>query len=66
VASRRLAIRRVELEAPRADEVLVKITNCGVCGTDRGCLHGLEPYPLPGVFGHEGAGIVERSAPTLL
>lgn len=56
---RRIAIEEVELEGLRADEVLVRVTSCGVCGTDRGCLHGLEPYPAPGVLGHEGAGTVE-------
>ena len=34
-----------------------------MCGTDRGCIHGLEPYPTPGVLGHEGAGIVESVGP---
>ncbi len=57
---RKLSIESVELEGPRAEEVLVRITSCGVCGTDRGCIHGLEPYPTPGVLGHEGAGIVEE------
>lgn len=55
----KIQIEDVELEAPRADEVLIKVTSCGVCGTDRGCIHGIEPYPSPGVLGHEGAGIVE-------
>jgi NADPH:quinone reductase-like Zn-dependent oxidoreductase len=57
--SREIALESVELDAPRADEVLVRVTHAGVCGTDRGCIHGLEPYPTPGVLGHEGAGIVE-------
>jgi aryl-alcohol dehydrogenase len=57
--SRKIALEEVELEAPRADEVLVRITHAGVCWTDRGCIHGLEPYPTPGVLGHEGAGVVE-------
>lgn len=56
---RSIKLEDVELEEPRADEVLLKITSCGVCGTDRGCLHGQEPYPSPGVLGHEGAGTVE-------
>lgn len=56
----RIKVEAVELEGPRGEEVLVRITSCGVCGTDRGCLHGLEPYPTPGVLGHEGAGIVEE------
>lgn len=60
---RRIRIETVELEGPRAEEVLVRVTSCGVCGTDRGCIHGLEPYPTPGVLGHEGAGIVEEVGP---
>jgi aryl-alcohol dehydrogenase len=56
----KIELEEVELEPPRDDEVLVRITSAGVCGTDRGCIHGLEPYPTPGVLGHEGAGIVEE------
>lgn len=56
-----IKIESVELEAPRAGEALIRVTSCGVCGTDRGCLHGLEPYPTPGVLGHEAAGIVEET-----
>ena len=56
---RSIRLEEVELEGPREDEVLVRITSCGVCGTDRGCIHGMEPYPTPGVLGHEGAGTVE-------
>ncbi|MBE7245892.1 MAG: alcohol dehydrogenase catalytic domain-containing protein, partial [Actinomycetospora chiangmaiensis] len=59
VTRRTIRIEAVELEDPRDDEVLVRVTSCGVCGTDRGCIHGLEPYPTPGVLGHEGAGVVE-------
>jgi aryl-alcohol dehydrogenase len=57
---RKIELEQVELDAPRDDEVLIRITSCGVCGTDRGCIHGLEPYPTPGVLGHEGAGVVEE------
>ncbi|SMP72222.1 NAD(P)-dependent alcohol dehydrogenase [Novosphingobium panipatense] len=59
VTRRLIALEEVELEGPREDEVLVRVTSCGVCGTDRGCLHGQEPYPTPGVLGHEGAGTIE-------
>lgn len=58
--NREIHLDEVELDAPRRDEVLIRITSCGVGGTDRGCIHGLEPYPTPGVLGHEGAGIVEE------
>jgi aryl-alcohol dehydrogenase len=59
VTRRSIKLEEAELEGPREDEVLVRITSCGVCGTDRGCLHGQEPYPTPGILGHEGAGMVE-------
>lgn len=61
LARRGLRIETVELEPPRAEEVLVRVTSRGVCGTDRGCLHALEPSPTPGVLGHEGTGIVEEA-----
>lgn len=57
---RRIELEEVELDDPYDDEVLIRITSCGVCGTDKGAIHGLEPFPTPGVLGHEGAGIVER------
>jgi aryl-alcohol dehydrogenase len=60
LTKRKIELQEVELESPREHEVLVRITSCGVCGTDRGCIHGLEPYPTPGVLGHEGAGVVEE------
>ena len=50
----------VELDEPRADEVLVRMTAAGLCHTDLGVASGGLPFPLPGVLGHEGAGIVER------
>jgi aryl-alcohol dehydrogenase len=60
ITRRKIALEEVELEPPRDDEVLIRVTSSGVCGTDRGCIHGLEPYPTPGVLGHEGAGVVEE------
>jgi len=52
-------IEALELTDPRADELLVRIVASGMCQTDQ---HGRDGYydtPLPAVFGHEGAGIVE-------
>jgi aryl-alcohol dehydrogenase len=49
----------IELDEPRADEVLVRMTAAGLCHTDLGVASGGLPFPLPGVLGHEGAGIVE-------
>jgi len=49
----------VELAAPRADEVLVRMVATGICHTDIVCRDGF-PVPMPIVLGHEGAGIVEQ------
>lgn len=51
------AIETLELDAPRDDEVIVRLVATGVCHTD---LLAPRICPLPAVFGHEGAGIVER------
>ena len=53
-------IEEIELDEPRADEVLVKIVSSGLCHTDLVARMQYLPIPLPGVFGHEGAGIVEK------
>jgi len=49
----------VELDDLRADEVLVRMKAAGLCHTDLGVASGGLPFPLPGVLGHEGAGVVE-------
>ena len=54
-------IEQLELCEPNDDEVLVRIVSAGICGTDLGAQHGHLPIPPPpSVFGHEGAGVVER------
>jgi aryl-alcohol dehydrogenase len=53
-------IEAVELDNPRADEVLVKIVACGLCHTDLVVRDQNYPVPLPVVLGHEGSGIVEQ------
>ncbi|MFI9583543.1 NAD(P)-dependent alcohol dehydrogenase [Streptomyces sp. NPDC052236] len=52
-------LTEIELAEPRADEVLVRMVAAGVCHTDLGVAAGALPFPLPGVLGHEGAGVVE-------
>lgn len=49
----------IDLDDPRPDEVRVKMVATGLCHTDLGVASGALPFPLPGVLGHEGAGIVE-------
>jgi aryl-alcohol dehydrogenase len=53
------SIEEVELAAPKADELLVKMVAVGVCHTDEAGRAGELPFPFPVVLGHEGAGIVE-------
>jgi S-(hydroxymethyl)glutathione dehydrogenase / alcohol dehydrogenase len=50
----------VQLDAPKAGEVLVKMKATGVCHSDLSIANGTIPAPLPTVLGHEGAGIVEQ------
>ncbi len=55
-----LRIETIDLEAPKAGEVLVRIVASGVCHTDAYSLSGVDPEGLfPVILGHEGAGIVE-------
>ena len=58
-AGRPLSIETIQLEGPRAGEVLVEIKATGVCHTDAYTLSGADPEGLfPSILGHEGAGIV--------
>lgn len=50
--------RRLTLDPPKRDEVLVKIAATGVCASDAHTRSGRIPSPLPSVLGHEGAGVV--------
>ena len=56
-----LSIEEVDLEGPKAGEVLVKLTATGVCHTDAYTLSGADPEGVfPVILGHEGGGIVEE------
>jgi S-(hydroxymethyl)glutathione dehydrogenase/alcohol dehydrogenase len=58
-AGKPLVIEQVELEGPRASEVLVEIRATGVCHTDEFTRSGADPEGLfPVILGHEGAGVV--------
>lgn len=52
-------IETVTIEAPRDDEVLVRIAGVGMCHTDLVVRDQYFPTPLPAILGHEGAGVVE-------
>ena len=58
-AGQPLAIETVQLEGPRAGEVLVEIKATGICHTDEFTRSGADPEGLfPAILGHEGAGVV--------
>jgi S-(hydroxymethyl)glutathione dehydrogenase/alcohol dehydrogenase len=59
-----LVIETVDLEGPKAGEVLVEIKATGVCHTDEFTRSGADPEGLfPAILGHEGAGIVVDVGP---
>ena len=56
-----LQVQELELEEPRAGEVLVRLEACGVCHTDMYTASGADPSGYkPAVLGHEGGGVVEK------
>jgi aryl-alcohol dehydrogenase len=62
--SGKFSIEQLQLSDPNDDEVLVRIAGVGICHTDLAARDLHLPIPperaLPGVFGHEGAGVVEK------
>ena len=54
------SIEELDLAPPEGHEVLVRIAGVGICHTDLVCRDQYFPVPLPCVFGHEGAGVVEK------
>jgi S-(hydroxymethyl)glutathione dehydrogenase/alcohol dehydrogenase len=59
-------VTTVQLEGPKAGEVLVEIKATGICHTDEFTLSGADPEGLfPAILGHEGAGIVVDIGPTV-
>ncbi len=60
-AGKPLSIEEIDLEGPKAGEVLVRMVATGVCHTDAFTLSGEDPEGIfPSVLGHEGGGIVEE------
>lgn len=54
------ALEEIDLDEPRSDEVLVRMVATGLCHTDIHLKGFLPGEMFPNVFGHEGAGVVER------
>jgi S-(hydroxymethyl)glutathione dehydrogenase/alcohol dehydrogenase len=63
-AGKPLEIETVQLDGPRAGEVLVEIKATGLCHTDKFTLSGADPEGMfPAILGHEGAGVVVETGP---
>ena len=63
-AGKPLEVVEVDLEGPKAGEVLVEIKATGICHTDEFTLSGADPEgAFPAILGHEGAGVVLEVGP---
>lgn len=63
-AKKPLEIVELDLEGPKAGEVLVEIMATGICHTDAYTLDGFDSEGLfPSILGHEGCGIVREVGP---
>ena len=63
-AGKPLSIETVQLEGPKAGEVMVEVKATGLCHTDEFTRSGADPEGLfPAILGHEGAGIVVETGP---
>src|SRR4026209_2604888 len=63
-AKKPLEVTEVDLDGPKAGEVLVEIKATGICHTDEFTLSGADPEGIfPAILGHEGAGIVVDVGP---
>ena len=63
-ANKPLVVEEVDLEGPKAGEVLVQLAATGICHTDEFTRSGADPEGLfPAIFGHEGAGTVVDVGP---
>src|SRR5687768_7293705 len=58
-------IEQLDLDDPRAGEVLVRVAAVGVCHSDWHLVTGATKHPMPVVPGHEGAGVVEAIGPNV-
>ena len=63
-AGEALTIETVQLDGPKAGEVMVEVKATGICHTDEFTLSGADPEGLfPAIMGHEGAGLVVETGP---
>jgi Zn-dependent alcohol dehydrogenase len=58
-----LGIEEVTIRPPGPGEVLVRVAACAICHSDIAFIDGAWGGPLPAVYGHEAAGVVEEAGP---
>jgi len=58
-----LAIEEVDIAAPQAGELKVRVASCGICQSDVHSMEGAWGGTLPAIFGHEAAGTVDAVGP---
>jgi S-(hydroxymethyl)glutathione dehydrogenase/alcohol dehydrogenase len=59
------SVEEIELDEPKAGEVLVRMAASGMCHSDEHLVTGDLPFDLPIIGGHEGAGVVEKVGPNV-
>jgi S-(hydroxymethyl)glutathione dehydrogenase / alcohol dehydrogenase len=64
-AGQQLELEELDVEPPKAGEVLVRYVASGVCHSDLHVIKGLMAHPTPVVLGHEGSGVVEAVGPNV-
>jgi S-(hydroxymethyl)glutathione dehydrogenase/alcohol dehydrogenase len=63
-AGKPLTIETVQLDGPKAGEVLIEMKATGICHTDKYTLSGMDSEGIfPSILGHEGAGVVVEVGP---
>ena len=55
----RMELETLQVPRPGPGEVLVRVTHCGICGSDVKYYHGSVPLQYPRILGHEIVGVVE-------
>lgn len=58
-----VVVEEIEVDSPKAGEVMIKLAACGVCHSDLSATNGTIPFPPPVILGHEGAGTVVEVGP---
>lgn len=53
----------IEIDDPRAGEILVRVRHCGICHSDLSVIDGAMPFPAPAILGHEASGTIAALGP---